>query len=387
MTFELIDMSDRVNTSDLASLFVQRLRDNAAIQIEGLNIICRAMDGYINATQLCKAGGKMFNDWSKIKKSNDFIRELSVSTKIFVDTLIKYEINGSTDRATWVHPQVAINIAQWISPAFDVKVSKWIYELLVCGTVTYGAERSSEAILHEQLQQLQSTINQQKLYIEKQNESLTQQYNTLVQQNDYIVQQNDYIVQQKGILVVKDDKIDQLQAEIRELIRRNEIEAKRAEESRMRMEEMYNATNKKLESTHTLLSHTSSELHQTKSILEDVAERIVPVLHDDTKMEVVLIYYLKKPEDCMFTDTFTIRGVQESGIKALERSLTSTYKKGNFKLVKAYHHTPNAIMLKAKIREWTKMVKSYRSNFKLIDCTMATFISCVDRLYENTCIV
>jgi hypothetical protein len=38
-------------------------------------------------------------------------------------------MNGSTDRATWVHPRVAINIAQWISPKFDVKVSAWVYDL------------------------------------------------------------------------------------------------------------------------------------------------------------------------------------------------------------------------------------------------------------------
>jgi hypothetical protein len=36
---------------------------------------------------------------------------------------------------TWVHPQVAINIAQWISPKFDVKVSGWVYEIMMTGKV------------------------------------------------------------------------------------------------------------------------------------------------------------------------------------------------------------------------------------------------------------
>jgi hypothetical protein len=35
----------------------------------------------------------------------------------------------------WVHPQVAINIAQWISPQFDVKVSGWVYEIMMTGKV------------------------------------------------------------------------------------------------------------------------------------------------------------------------------------------------------------------------------------------------------------
>jgi hypothetical protein len=38
-------------------------------------------------------------------------------------------------RATWVHPQVAINIAQWLSPMFDVKVSAWVYEVMMTGKV------------------------------------------------------------------------------------------------------------------------------------------------------------------------------------------------------------------------------------------------------------
>jgi hypothetical protein len=38
-------------------------------------------------------------------------------------------------RGTWVHPKVAINIAQWISPKFSVQVSEWIYQLLTTGSV------------------------------------------------------------------------------------------------------------------------------------------------------------------------------------------------------------------------------------------------------------
>ena len=48
-------------------------------------------------------------------------------------------MNGPNEnRATWGHPQVAINIAQWISPEFDVQVSKWIFELMLTGKVEIG---------------------------------------------------------------------------------------------------------------------------------------------------------------------------------------------------------------------------------------------------------
>lgn len=31
-------------------------------------------------------------------------------------------------RGTWVHPRVAINLAQWISPQFAVKVTQWVID-------------------------------------------------------------------------------------------------------------------------------------------------------------------------------------------------------------------------------------------------------------------
>jgi hypothetical protein len=31
-------------------------------------------------------------------------------------------------QGTWVHPQVAIHLAQWLSPKFAVQVTKWVYE-------------------------------------------------------------------------------------------------------------------------------------------------------------------------------------------------------------------------------------------------------------------
>jgi hypothetical protein len=36
-------------------------------------------------------------------------------------------------QGTWVHPQVAINLAQWLSPKFAVQVAKWVYEWMTGG--------------------------------------------------------------------------------------------------------------------------------------------------------------------------------------------------------------------------------------------------------------
>ena len=91
----------------------------------------REIDGFINITNLCKAGGKEFKSWNRLDKTKKFLEVLSSSVKIHTDEIIKYESGSIHERSTWAHPQVAINIAQWISPEFDVLVSKWVYEIML----------------------------------------------------------------------------------------------------------------------------------------------------------------------------------------------------------------------------------------------------------------
>jgi hypothetical protein len=89
----------------------------------------RISDGYVNATAMCKAGGKLFNDYSRLKLTPPFLDVLARSTGIPVDVLIVTVMTGQNEmRGTWVHPQVAINLAQWISPEFAVKVTQWVFD-------------------------------------------------------------------------------------------------------------------------------------------------------------------------------------------------------------------------------------------------------------------
>ena len=49
-----------------------KLDNNKSLELQGINIIARKEDGYINLNQLCKAGGKEFREWKKIKKVRHF---------------------------------------------------------------------------------------------------------------------------------------------------------------------------------------------------------------------------------------------------------------------------------------------------------------------------
>lgn len=89
----------------------------------------RVKDGYVSATAMCKAAGKQFNDYARLKTTPAFLSELSAETGIPVSDLVQ-SIKGGvpTLQGTWVHPQVAIHLAQWLSPQFAVKVTQWIFD-------------------------------------------------------------------------------------------------------------------------------------------------------------------------------------------------------------------------------------------------------------------
>ena len=102
--------------------FVNREVDNNPIQQ-------RIMDGYINATALCKACNKNLADYLRLKITKEFTEVLSSDMGIPISTLIQVVKGGNPIcQGTWVHPQVAINLAQWASPKFAVAVSKWVFE-------------------------------------------------------------------------------------------------------------------------------------------------------------------------------------------------------------------------------------------------------------------
>ncbi len=113
----------------------------------GVRIRQRHSDGYLDATAMCKANGKRLNNYLRTKTTKEFLTELSDfiaknSVALFGVTeqnqQLIHIVQGGTPReqGTWVHPYVAINLAQWCSAIFAVMVTNWMFELLTKGTVS-----------------------------------------------------------------------------------------------------------------------------------------------------------------------------------------------------------------------------------------------------------
>ena len=110
-------------------------------------------DGYINITNLCKAGGKLFGHWNSLDRTKSYLKALSSDIGIAIPDLVTHQTGSGSNQATWVHPYVAINIAQWISPQFDVKISSWIYEVMLTGKIDISKTKSFQQLRLENKEQ------------------------------------------------------------------------------------------------------------------------------------------------------------------------------------------------------------------------------------------
>jgi len=129
--------------------------------INEFRIQARSTDGYINATQLCRAGNKRFNHWISLDTTKEFIDVLSTDTGITASQLVDIKKGNSSHftQGSWIHPDLATNLAQWISPLFGVRVSRWVREIILTGS-TNVQPRTNEELLKLQME-LQE--NQEKL--------------------------------------------------------------------------------------------------------------------------------------------------------------------------------------------------------------------------------
>lgn len=120
------------------------------LEINGLLVYSRPEDGYVNATQLCKAGGKRIDNWKRLDNTREIITELCRSLNTEERNLMIIKKGGlSKLQGTWIHPDLAIQLAQWISPKFAIQVSRWIRELMIIGKVELGNEKNDKQLLLE----------------------------------------------------------------------------------------------------------------------------------------------------------------------------------------------------------------------------------------------
>ena len=102
--------------------------------IEGEIVTQRQKDGYVNATAMCKAAGRLLGHYLETKATQAFLSALAADIGIPISEIVQIIKGGPPAfQGTWVHPQVAIHLGQWLSPKFAVQVTKWVYDWMSGG--------------------------------------------------------------------------------------------------------------------------------------------------------------------------------------------------------------------------------------------------------------
>lgn len=96
----------------------------------GTPIPRRTTDGYFNASAMCKANGKHWGHFFETDRCSQYLEALStdIGKAISGPAGLVISSKGGSAKGTWVHPDVATELARWISPAFSVFVNRWFRE-------------------------------------------------------------------------------------------------------------------------------------------------------------------------------------------------------------------------------------------------------------------
>lgn len=109
------------------------MTDNPIVPLKNINITLKEDNGFCNATEMCKMAGKKWNHYISNNTTKEYLEALASETGIPASQLIISQKgnSGKFDQGTWVHPKVAIHLAQWLSPQFAVKVTNLVHDWML----------------------------------------------------------------------------------------------------------------------------------------------------------------------------------------------------------------------------------------------------------------
>jgi hypothetical protein len=90
-------------------------------------------NGYINATKLCKNGGKEFKHWKESQHSKKMIIDFANNLEITEKEIMILVCGGSMIKisGTYVHMSLIVHIAAWCNNNYAYMVSNIVREFVI----------------------------------------------------------------------------------------------------------------------------------------------------------------------------------------------------------------------------------------------------------------
>lgn len=119
--------------------------------VNGVTVEQRNTDGFINGTAMCSAHSKEISNWLKTDDTWDLVvalaEDLGVKpnpskktdsyktrvSSIYPSLVIVKKGSPEFGGGSWIHPDLAIDLASWCSKKFAIQVSRWVQEWLTTG--------------------------------------------------------------------------------------------------------------------------------------------------------------------------------------------------------------------------------------------------------------
>jgi hypothetical protein len=105
-------------------------------QFEEHSIAQRSGDGYVNLTELCKAGGKKVHDYMRLTSTQQLLSALAADAGITITdnhagsgSLVETLQGIGIAQGTWAHPEVAIDCAQWVSMKLRIWANRTLMKI------------------------------------------------------------------------------------------------------------------------------------------------------------------------------------------------------------------------------------------------------------------
>jgi len=124
--------------------------------VNGVPVEQRRVDGFINGTAMCMAHSRRINAWFRTRDTLEFFVALAMDlgteimcsdlstldvsrlsaakyAEIFLGLIVARSGSPENGGGAWLHPDLAIQLAQWCNKSFSIQVSRWIREWLLTG--------------------------------------------------------------------------------------------------------------------------------------------------------------------------------------------------------------------------------------------------------------
>lgn len=110
----------------------------------------RIPKGYVNLTEMCKAGNKKLSGYTRLKRTEAYVAVVANDTSINTSDLFVEVLGGgysvrADEQGTWGHHLIALSLAAWISPEFELLANKVLW-----GVINGDSQALTEELEHNQ---------------------------------------------------------------------------------------------------------------------------------------------------------------------------------------------------------------------------------------------